>query len=154
MYSQLPRFRVRAAGFSLVELLVVLVISVTVVAITTVAYSKLSTNVYLKSTTRHIAASIRYARNYALVKGTEGVFQINVPQRTYSYSGSDGKFQFKSNIDFEVYSSDFANRRSDIAEIRFAPDGSSSGGKITLSSRNKTYVVHVDWLTGKVAIDG
>ena len=43
--------------------------------------------------------------------------------------------------------------KEDISEIRFAPDGSSSGGRISLFSKNKKYIVYVDWLTGRVVID-
>ena len=34
--------------------------------------------------------------------------------------------------------------------IRFFPDGSSTGGRITLSTDRLAYLVDVDWLTGKI----
>ena len=145
---------VRDKGFTLVELLVVMVIATAVISITTVAYNKLSTNAYLKSSARHVAASLRFARNYAVAKGTDASMQIDLTRRMYTYSGNVKPFQFKSNIDLEVFAADFSNKAAGISQIRFAPDGSSSGGKITLSSRNKSYVVRVDWLTGRVTIDG
>jgi general secretion pathway protein H len=37
--------------------------------------------------------------------------------------------------------------------IRFYPDGSSTGGRITVSSGERQYLVDVDWLTGRVAIN-
>lgn len=144
----------RHAGFTLVELLVVLVIAVTVIGVTTVAYNKLSTSAYLKNSARHVAASLRYARNYAVAKGVDTRLQIDLNRRTYRYSGNNGSFAFRSGVDVEVYSANFLNQTPGIAEIHFAPDGSSSGGRVSLSSRNKTYVVHVDWLTGRVGIDG
>ena len=146
--------RLRHAGFSLVELLVVLVIAVTVISVTTVAYNKLSTNAYLKNSARHVAASLRYARNYAVAKGVDAQMQIDLNRRTYRYSGNNGSFAFRPGIELQVYSADFPNQAPGIAAIYFAPDGSSSGGRVTLSSRNKSYVVHVDWLTGRVGIDG
>ena len=148
-----PEFS-RHAGFSLVELLVVLVIAVTVISVTTVAYNKLSTNAYLKNSARHVAASLRYARNYAVAKGVDAQMQIDLNRRTYRYSGNNGSFAFRPGINLEVYSADFPNQSPGIVAIYFAPDGSSSGGRVTLSSRNKSYVVHVDWLTGRVGIDG
>ena len=36
--------------------------------------------------------------------------------------------------------------------IRFFPDGSSTGGAITVSGPKLAYRVNVDWLTGAVAI--
>lgn len=142
-------------GFTLVELLVVLVISLTVISLSTVAYNKLSTNAYLKSSARHVAASLRYARNYAIANSAQAVLRIDLKDRSYTYSGNNKHFKFKNNIDLKVYSATKLNHDSDIAEIRFAPDGSSSGGRVTLSGRNnKAYVIYVDWLTGRVDVDG
>jgi len=142
-------------GFTLVELLVVLVISLAVIGLSTVAYNKLSTNAYLKSSARHVAASLRYARNYAIANGSQAVMEINLKDRSYRYSGNNKHFKFRNNIDLKVYSDSKLNNNSDTAEIRFAPDGSSSGGRVTLSGRNdKSYVIYVDWLTGQVGVDG
>ena len=144
----------RNAGFTLVELLVVLVIAVTVISVTTVAYNKLSTSAYLKNSARHVAASLRYARNYAVAKGVDTHMQIDLTRRTYRYTGNNDSFQFRSGVDLEVFSANFLNQTPGIVEIHFAPDGSSSGGRVSLTSKNKTYIVHVDWLTGRVGIDG
>jgi general secretion pathway protein H len=38
------------------------------------------------------------------------------------------------------------------AAIRFFPDGSSSGGTISLSGANRDYFIGVDWLTGRVEL--
>ena len=37
--------------------------------------------------------------------------------------------------------------------IRFYPDGSSTGGRITVSSGERKFLVDVDWLTGRVSIE-
>jgi general secretion pathway protein H len=36
--------------------------------------------------------------------------------------------------------------------IRFNPDGSSTGGRISLSDGGRRIAVGVDWLTGRVAV--
>jgi len=145
----------RHKGFTLVEVIVVLVISLTVISLSTVAYNKLSTNAYLKTTARHVAASLRYARNYAIANSKPAVMRIDFNDRSYSYSGNNKSFKFKKNIDLKVYSAANFNTSNDVAEIRFAPDGSSSGGRVTLTgNNNKEYVIYVDWLTGRVGIDG
>ncbi len=157
----MPKFnhpkKVRATknlGFTLVELLVVLVISLTVISISTVAYNKLSTNAYLKSSSRHIAASLRFARSYAVSRGKEARLKIDLETRSYSYTGNSKTFKFKNGIDLKVYSATTFGNPDGVAEIRFAPDGSSTGGRVTLSNRKKSYVIYVDWLTGQVGIDG
>ena len=144
--------KITNSGFTLVELLVVLIISTTVISLSTVAYNKLSTGAYLKSTARHIAASLRYARSYAVTRGVESSVLIDLKNRSYTYSGSGKKFKFKNGVDLNVFSAVGFGHPEGVAEIRFAPDGSSSGGKVTLSGKKKRYVVHVDWLTGQVGV--
>ena len=41
-----------------------------------------------------------------------------------------------------------------VGAIRFYPDGSSTGGRITVASGERKYLVDVDWLTGRVSIAG
>ena len=144
---------VRSTGFTLVELLIVLVISVSLIGISSAAYSKLSTGSYLKGVTRHVAATLRYARNYAITQGVEADVKIDVQNRAYSYPGANEPIYFKKSIHVEALSSGFLTQSKDVAIIRFSPDGSSTGGVVALSSRNKTYQIQVDWLTGQVHIN-
>ena len=37
-------------------------------------------------------------------------------------------------------------------DIRFNPDGSSTGGRITLADGSRRVAVGVDWLTGRVSV--
>ena len=39
-----------------------------------------------------------------------------------------------------------------IGDIRFQPDGSSTGGRITLADGRRRMAVGVDWLTGRVSV--
>jgi general secretion pathway protein H len=39
-----------------------------------------------------------------------------------------------------------------LGNIRFNPDGSSSGGRIVLADGTRRIAVGVDWLTGRVVI--
>jgi len=36
--------------------------------------------------------------------------------------------------------------------IRFDPDGSSSGGRVSISGGNQIWIVGVDWLSGRVSV--
>ena len=144
----------KCLGFTLVELLVVLVIALTATTISTVAYSKLSSSAHLKSSARHVAASLRYARSYAVAQGAESRLKIDLANRTYTYTGNTKTFKFKNNINLDVFTAKAFSPTDEFAEIRFAPDGSSSGGPVTLSVRDKSYVIYVNWMTGQVAIDG
>jgi general secretion pathway protein H len=47
-----------------------------------------------------------------------------------------------------------ANERQSerVADIRFNPDGSSTGGRIVLADGHRSIDIGVDWLTGRVSI--
>jgi general secretion pathway protein H len=36
--------------------------------------------------------------------------------------------------------------------IRFFPDGSATGGRVTLIGQNQTLVVDINWLTGEIKL--
>jgi general secretion pathway protein H len=40
----------------------------------------------------------------------------------------------------------------DQAKILFAPDGSTSGGRIALAQGQSHLLINVDWLTGRVSV--
>jgi general secretion pathway protein H len=46
----------------------------------------------------------------------------------------------------------FETSGNHLGSIRFFPDGSSTGGSISLASGRETHTVVVDWLTGRVRI--
>ena len=111
-------------GFSLLELIVVLAI---VAAVSAVAAPHLSGAVRAASLTagaRELAASLRAARSEAVVQRREVAF---VPRRDPRLA-------------------------ADAPAIRFFPDGSSSGGRLTLRADGRSAHVEVDWLTGRVSI--
>jgi len=41
----------------------------------------------------------------------------------------------------------------DTGGIRFFPDGSSTGGRISVARGQRTLVVEVDWLLGRVSVN-
>jgi general secretion pathway protein H len=47
-----------------------------------------------------------------------------------------------------------AGERADTrrGDIRFNPDGSSSGGRITIAEGGRRIAIGVDWLTGRVQV--
>jgi len=56
-------------------------------------------------------------------------------------------------IDLKLYTAQSEVTSERKGGIRFYPDGSSTGGRITLSAGERKYLVDVDWLTGRVSIE-
>lgn len=144
--------RRRQCGFTLLEVLVVLVIGVLIVAITPPLLSGMSATTELRSAARQTAAALRHARNQAVTGQQEATLTLDMPQRRLTVSGEKRHITLpeKVNLRLDTVQSEVVNRAQ--ANIRFFPDGSSTGGAVTLSGNKLAYRVTVDWLTGAVAI--
>ena len=79
----LPRVR-RAAGVTLLELLIVLMIIAFVTAIVVPTLGGGVSTADLKSATREVASGLRYARDQAIAKRTESLLVIDLDARTFS----------------------------------------------------------------------
>jgi general secretion pathway protein H len=57
------------------------------------------------------------------------------------------------NLEVKLYGAQSEVTSERRGSIRFYPDGSSTGGRITVASGERKYLVDVDWLTGRVSIE-
>jgi general secretion pathway protein H len=73
--------------------------------------------------------------------------------REYVTSGEHDVRTLPKNIDLKLFTAQTEVENEHRGSIRFYPDGSSTGGRITVSSGERKYLVDVDWLTGRVAIN-
>ncbi len=144
--------RSRSTGFTLIEVLMTMVIAVAITAISATAYNRLSSTAALKATTQDILVSLRRARISAMAKSEEVAFAIDNQKRIYWVTGSNRQRAVDSTLDMQVFSARGFNANKQISQIRFAPDGSSSGGEIKISNGKKVYRIVVEWLSGKVEL--
>ena len=129
-----------------------LVIAVSITAISATAYSRLSSSAALKATSQDILVTLRRARISAITKSEEVAFSVDNNKRIYWVAGSERQRLIDSSLDLEIFSAKDLSANENISQIRFAPDGSSSGGEIKISNGKKVYSIVVEWLSGKVEI--
>ena len=144
--------RIRAQGFSLLELLIVVVImGMVYVLVPGMIFGGVS-GADLRASSRDIASGLRQARSLAVSERREAFVTLDLDKRTFSLSGNARIFQLPEKLELKLYTaqSEIVNERQ--GAIRFFPDGSSTGGRVTVASGERKYLVEVDWLTGKVAI--
>jgi general secretion pathway protein H len=55
-------------------------------------------------------------------------------------------------LELKLYTAQSEVRDERHGAIRFYPDGSSTGGRVTLAAGERKLLVDVDWLTGRVSI--
>lgn len=139
-------------GFTLIELLMTLVLAVAITAISATAYSRLSSSAALKATSQDILVTLRRARISAMTKSEEVSFAIDNHKRVYWVVGSKRQRSLDSSLNVQIFSARDLSTGKNISQIRFAPDGSSSGGEIKISNGKNMYRIVVEWLSGKVEL--
>ena len=134
-------------GFTLFEMLAVIVLIGIAVAVTAVSMSRGLASARINAASSELVAALRATRTQAIVHGAQRNFVFNTHHLTYR--GADGrKVKLPSGMHASINSASVDTDSNGIARIRFFPDGSSTGGRITLWSGRRQWHVNVSWLTG------
>ena len=144
----------RESGFTLLEIIVVLVIGALVymVVLSGPLLGKASA-ADLKAAARIIASGLRQAQTTAMATRRDAVLTIDVESREFVTTLDPSPKKLQGNIDLKLYAAQSEVTSERRGSIRFYPDGSSTGGRITVASGERKFLVDVDWLTGRVSID-
>jgi general secretion pathway protein H len=137
-------------GFTLLEVLVVIMIIAIMTAITGV-YFRGKQGTDLDSIGRILVADLRYVRSKALVGSADSALTFDVASRKYFSRDAtiDRSLPAEISIAVTVDEHDIYGTRG---RIVFYPDGSSSGGKIRLSKNGRQLEVVTSWLNGYVTL--
>lgn len=140
-----------APGFTLLEVLVVLVIIAMATTFAAMALGGGLDGMRLRSSAKEIAAQLRYTRTEAIATGQPQRFTID-PQG-HRWQGPDnrhGKIPPSLGVDF--IGAREVQPRAGEGGIVFFPDGASTGGRVQLSVKRAAWRVDVSWLTGEVTL--
>jgi general secretion pathway protein H len=139
-------------GFTLLELIIVLLISVLGFAVVGSNISSGNPGIRLQAAARDIASALRYAHGQALVTRKPVSVAVNLDGNSYRISNRDKVYQLDAQIEISltVAEEEFSEERE--GSIRFFPDGSSTGGRITLEWGRQVRRIDVNWITGAVVI--
>jgi len=150
-----------AAGFTLVELLVVLTIATLLVALVPPAISAVVPSVALRSATHDFAQTLRQARGRAIYGNRSVDVVLHFEPPTYAI-GDTPPVGFPNSVHMNVARArGFGEQPPEWADealyadgfrLRFFPDGSSTGAVIDLLRGERGYRVDVGWLAGGLSI--
>jgi len=140
-------------GFTLIEVVMVLALAVVIYAFLVAIPLRGTSVADLKASARVLASGLRQAQTMAMVTRQDAVLTLDLDAREFVLPGEKEARKLPDGIDLKLYTaqSEVTNERK--GAIRFYPDGSSTGGRITVASGERKFLVDVDWLTGRVAIN-
>jgi general secretion pathway protein H len=141
-----------SSGFTLLELIVVLVIGGLIIAVVPPFISRALPGVEMKATAQNIAAALRYTRNRAVYQRQEKSLVIDSENKKYHVDGDMKDRKIPEAIELSLLSAETGEFGDNQSVYTFFPSGGSTGGRITLSRDDREYKIDVDWLTGRVRI--
>lgn len=141
-----------ARGFTLFELLVVLVVLGVLFTVATPLINRGVPSLEVRTAAREIAAGMRRARADAIFANHDVPFTLDIAQTRYAI-GRDGAWHdLPDRLSLQVETARSEVVDDAIAGVRFYSDGSATGGRVTVSGKTHQYHVMLDWLTGAVTV--
>ena len=139
-------------GFTLLELLVVLVIASLAISLVGPGYQRLLPGLTLEAESRKIMAMLRHARSQAIFTGTEVSISLDAGGRDLRLSYRKQPYTLPERLTLELEEGPAQGERSTpgAAQILFYPRGDSSGGNLRLKMDARDEVISVDWLSGRI----
>lgn len=140
-----------AAGFTLLEMIIVLVILGLVVGLVLARGPAGSRSLEVRAVASDVAQSLRGARARAIAHNENVRLVVDLTNRSYAVDGGRAHtLPAGMGLSVIAVTQETAGKR--FAAIRFAPDGSSTGGTVELSEGARRVQIGVDWLTGRVSV--
>jgi general secretion pathway protein H len=143
--------RAGAAGFTLFELIVTLAVLGLALVLITGYRAPWSSALGLKGTAAELASGLRLARSQAIAGNRAVALDLDLAGHRYRV-GAGRPHPLPAQLSIELLTVVGENRGRTGGDIRFNPDGSSTGGRITLADGRRRVAVGVDWLTGRVTV--
>lgn len=142
----------RPGGFTLLELLVVLAIAALLVALVPPMFARALPGAQLRSSVHSLAASLQHTRDLAIRLRAAQRLELDLDGRIFAAPGGvPQRLPDGVRVELVTAASELtAGGRA--GGVRYFPDGSSTGGRITLSNGSKSYHLDIDWLTGRVSL--
>jgi general secretion pathway protein H len=141
----------RQHGYTLIELLAVLVLVAAIVALGAATITRKLPGQRLQQSAKELVAQLRYTRAQAIATGQPQVFMIDANSREWR-AGEKRSGTLSKDISIVATGARNEQQRPGVAAVRFFPEGAATGGRIVLRNQRAAWQVDVQWLTGEVSL--
>ncbi|MEO8802840.1 MAG: GspH/FimT family pseudopilin [Rudaea sp.] len=138
-----------SAGFTLIELVAVIVLIGIALSVVSLSFSKSMSNARVQAASRDLVAALRYTRGQAIVKGKQAALDLDMQNNTYQAPGKS-LVKLPKEMHMTLLTAETEQTGATSGRIRFFPDGASTGGHISVFMGNREWRINVSWLTGRV----
>lgn len=140
------------AGFTLLELLVVLAIASLLIAMVPIAFDRLQEGSQYRNALRTMQSDMRQARQQAVTQGSPVRFQVDLAARTYGLAGKT-PHPIPDTLQVRATVASVELQPNQVAAIQFLPSGGATGGSVDLLRPSGAGTrLKVDWLSGRVEL--
>lgn len=139
-------------GFSLIELMVVMVLVMMLFAVVGVSVTRSVAGAEMRSAEREITAGLRHTRGQAIIRRQQQVFRVDADNRTWQAAGREA-VALPDGLEITLNTARSELTGEGAGGIRFYPDGASTGGSIVLTAQEREWHIAVAWLTGEISRD-
>jgi general secretion pathway protein H len=146
-----PRYDAREAGFTLIEVIITLTILGLSLALIVGYRPPWSGGLGLRGAAAELAAGLRVARSEAIVSNRPVAFQLDLAGHRYRVGKAEPR-PLPAQLTIALLTVAGEQGGNAAGDIRFNPDGSSTGGRISIGDGARSIAVGVDWLSGRVSI--
>lgn len=141
----------RARGFTLFEMLAVILLIGIAAAAVSIPVTQGLASARVNAASGELAAALRWTRAQSIVKGESLALEVDTSAATYHAPGKPVA-HLPRDMRVAITSAREDQANATTGRIRFFPDGSSTGGRITLTRGEREWHVNVAWLTGAIQV--
>lgn len=145
----MPRRRTR--GFTLVEVIAVVALIALAATVVAVSVGGGLSGARVRAASKDLTAALRYTRGQAIVEREQKTLLLDLENRSYTAPDRE-PVELPQGMEIRLVTARQELEGEGAGRIRFFPDGSSSGGRITLVRGEAEWQIEVEWLTGKVVL--
>ncbi len=146
-YAQWP-----IKGFTLIEIIIVILLGSLIIGLVSPGIIRSMQRSELNQVGKNLVSDLRYARAQALINNREERITFNLNDNSYKVPQKNRTVTIPDTLTLTLVTAESELDQNNIGGIRFFPNGSSTGGHITLTGKNKTWEISVAWLTGNIEL--